>query len=166
MYYFFAVCSTDFLENLGAKSRSERSSTTGRVEVALLGKIMPEEIFKNFPEKEISPETEILTQKPKSSIKKFLLPLIVLIVLVLIAGASFYFYSKIKPDPISLLPKETTFYLKIKINPEDQQVKNLKELLNRFPYYEKISQKIGEEFRKWKEETPALKILILQSPMN
>jgi len=122
---------------------------------------MPEEIFKNFPEpeKELSPETEILTPKPKTSIKKFLLPLIILIILVLITGISFYFYSKVKPDPISLLPKETTFYLKIKINPEDQQVKNLKELLNRFPYYEKISQKIGEEFRKWKEETPALKNL-------
>jgi len=122
---------------------------------------MPEEIFKNFPEpeKELSPETEILIPKPKTSIKKFLLPLIILIILVLITGISFYFYSKVKPDPISLLPKETTFYLKIKINPEDQQVKNLKELLNRFPYYEKISQKIGEEFRKWKEETPALKNL-------
>lgn len=120
---------------------------------------MPEEIFKNFSEKEIFPEAEILTPKPKSSIKKFLLPLIVLVILVSIAGISFYFYSKIKADPISLLPKETTFYLKIKINPEDQQVKNVKELLNRFPYYEKISQKIGEEFRKWKEETPALKNL-------
>jgi len=128
---------------------------------------MPEEIFKNFPEpepespKDISPETEILlTPKPKRSLKKFLLILITLICLASVAGASFYFYPKIvKPDPISLLPKETSFYLKIKIDSQDPQVKNLKELLNRFPYYEKISQKLGEEFQKWKEETPALKNL-------
>jgi len=128
---------------------------------------MPEEIFKNFPEpepespKEISPETEILlTPKPKRSLKKIIFSLIILVALASVAGASFYFYPKIvKPDPISLLPKETSFYLKIKIDSQDPQVKNLKELLNRFPYYEKISQKLGEEFQKWKEETPALKNL-------
>lgn len=107
------------------------------------------------------PETKILlAQKPKTPLKKFFLTLFILIFLFSIAGVSFYFYQRIvKPDPISLLPKETSFYLKFKISSKDPQVQNLKELLNKFPYYEKISQKIGEEFKKWKEKEPALKEL-------
>lgn len=110
---------------------------------------------------ELKPETPVPILEPKkSSIRRFILPLIILVALVSIAGASFYFYQKMaKPDPISLLPEETAFYIKIKINSEDQQVKDFKEILNKFPYYEKISQKIGQELEKMKEENPALKNL-------
>lgn len=95
--------------------------------------------------------------------KKILTPLIILVAFVLIGGASALIYNKFfkKIDPVSLLPQETTFYFKVKINQESQQVKNLKELLNKFPYYEKISQKINEEFEKLKEENPPLKNLDL-----
>ena len=95
---------------------------------------------------------------PTSESKRFLLPLAILVALVLVGGACFYFYQKIaKPDPISLLPEDTAFYIEIKINSENQQVKNFKSILKKFPYYEKIVQKIGQTFEKIKEDDPFLK---------
>jgi hypothetical protein len=116
---------------------------------------MPEEVPTYQFREEISPPI-----KPKTSLKKILLSLVISVVLISVAGAAFYFYPKIvKPDPISLLPEETIFYFRVKINPEEEQVKNFKEILNKFPYYQKISQKIGQEFEKLKEENPPLKNL-------
>lgn len=105
-------------------------------------------------------EGAISPPKPKISFRKFSLKNFLLIALVLIAGASFCLYAKLaKPDPISLLPQETIFYFRIKINPEDQQVKNAKTLLEKFPNFEKISQETTEGFEKLKEENPPLKNL-------
>lgn len=138
---------------------------------------LPEEIeraFKALSEKEIPKEPEMpklmeeaLSYQPKEKIpfwkrlsKKFLLPLIILVVFLFIGGVSAFLLPKIlKPDPISLLLQETAFYLRTKINPESEQVKNLKENLNKFPYWEKLSQKISEEFEKLKKENPPLRNL-------
>jgi len=87
--------------------------------------------------------------------KKIILPLIILVALIFVGGAAALLYDRLaKPDPISLLPQETAFYARIKINPENQQVKNLKENLAKFPMYEKLAEKISEEFEKMKKENP------------
>ena len=109
----------------------------------------------------IAPEQEtsyISTQAPKTFPKKKLLKFIAIGALVLIAGISFYFYGKIaKVDPISLLPQETGFYLRIKINPEDRQIKNLKGLLAKFPNYDLVFQTLNQEFEELKKENPPFK---------
>jgi hypothetical protein len=105
-------------------------------------------------------EQEIPYFKSASPFKKFLLPLVILVALILVIGASAFIYDIVaKPDPISLLPQDTAFYIRFKINPENQQVKNFKELLNKFPYYGKLAQNISEEFEKGKNEVPVLKNL-------
>jgi hypothetical protein len=105
-------------------------------------------------------EQEIPYFKPTSPLKKFLLPLVILVALILVIGASAFIYDiVVKPDPISLLPQDTAFYIRFKINSENQQVKNFKELLNKFPYYEKLAQNISEEFEKEKMDNPVLKNL-------
>lgn len=133
-----------------------------------------EEAFKAIPEK--SPQPEILgkeevfpyqlreeempSARPPFISKKFILPLIILVAFIFIGGVSAFLWGKIfKPEPILLLPQETAFYARIKINPEEEQVKNLKENLKKFPYYEKFSQKIEGEFERLKEENPPLKNL-------
>lgn len=104
---------------------------------------------------------EIFPSEPKVARKPSSLPKILLAVLLVLMGtASFYLYGKVAgKDPISLLPQETAFYLRAKVSPENQQVKNLKALLEKFPNFETISQKISEEFKKLKEENPPLKNL-------
>jgi len=107
-------------------------------------------------------EEEIsLFNRPKvSTKKKFLLPLIILVALIFVGGVGAFLYDKfVKPDAVSLLPQETAFYFRVKINPEDKQVKNFKELLNKFPMYEKISGQISEEFNKAQKEMLPLKNL-------
>ena len=146
-----------------------------------------ENTFKSIPEKEQTPaaavpkgekvgapeapKVEIPVETPKeekpfpyfksvSPLKKFLLPLVILVALILVIGASAFIYDiVVKPDPVSLLPQDTAFYIRFKINSENQQVKNFKELLNKFPYYEKLAQNISEEFEKGKKEVPVLKNL-------
>ncbi len=91
--------------------------------------------------------------------KKYLIPLIILVVFISLVSASAFVYNQFfrKIDPISLLPQETALYLRVKINPENKQVENFKELLNKFPYYEKFSQKISDGFEILKEKEPNLK---------
>src|SRR3989344_8350817 len=108
-----------------------------------------------------SREEEISIKRNPLLNKKFLLPLFMLVAFLFLGGISAFVYNTFfkKIDPVSLLPQETAFYLRIKINPEDEQVKNLKENLNKFPYWEKFSQKISDEFEKLKEKNPPLKSL-------
>ena len=90
--------------------------------------------------------------------KKYLKPLIILVALVSIIGASALIYGIFsKPDPISLLPQDTGFYIRFKIDPKNDQVKNFKDILSKFPYYEKLSQNIEEYFERLKEENPSVK---------
>jgi hypothetical protein len=112
---------------------------------------LKEEKFSKIPQKPSFPLKFSIS-------KKIILPVVVLVSVALVAGASFYFYKKFaKVEAISLLPEETPFYLKIKTNPQDQQVQNFKELLKRFPNYELISEKLKEGIEKFKEENPSLK---------
>jgi len=121
-------------------------------------KLIPEREFQKIPQ---ASKEQVLLPVPKSFFKKFL-HLVILVALVSIAGASFYFWNKIvRPDPIPLLPEETLFYLRVKINSENQQVKNFKALLNKFPYYKKLSQKLQETIKRLKDENPPFKALDL-----
>ena len=104
----------------------------------------------NIGQEEIKAKKESIDLETNSkSSKKFILPLVILLTLGIFAGAFFYIYNKtIGTDPISLLPVDTSYYIRVKINPDNEQVKNLKELLNKFPNYEKASKAIKKEFKK------------------
>jgi len=103
----------------------------------------------------------LLPKERKNPTKKILI--IVLIIFFILIGTgvlSFYLYEKkIKSDLINFLPLETNAYLRIRVDSQNPQVKNLKELLNKFPYYQKISEKIDQEFEKMKNENYFLKNL-------
>lgn len=91
---------------------------------------------------------------PKISLKK-LKPFLIALLLILLCACAFYVFAKtMRVDPVSLLPEETSFYLRIRINSKDNQVKNFKGLLKKFPNYEKISENIQKELEKIKEENP------------
>jgi hypothetical protein len=98
---------------------------------------------------------------PKSKrklIKIVLGVLAIFFVLFLVAGASIYFYQKkIQSDPISLLPQETALFFRVKINPNSTQVANFKAMLRKFPYYEKISEKLENEIQYISSQTPGIK---------
>src|SRR3989344_7233350 len=77
-----------------------------------------------------SREEEISIKRNPLLNKKFLLPLFILVAFLFFGGVIVFLSSKIfKLDPISLLPEETAFYVRVKVNPETEQVKNLKEIL-------------------------------------
>ncbi len=102
---------------------------------------------------------EALVPKPKGKkIKIIIGVLLFFVIITLVVSASVYFYQKnIGKDPISLLPADTSFYIRIQTNPESQQVKNFKDLLNKFPYYTTISGKMNEFLDFIKEQEPAFK---------
>lgn len=80
-------------------------------------------------------------------------PLGIILALLIIGGASFLLYNEFaKTDPISLLPKETSTYVRVKIDPEHQQVKNLKNLLNKFPLYNKLEKQMKKGLKDIKKE--------------
>jgi hypothetical protein len=104
------------------------------------------------------------TESPKptrsSPVKKILVSVIAVVVLIALAcGAVFAYNNFAKVDPISMLPKDTAFFLRFKINSQNEQVKNFQTILNTFPYYAEISKKISEQFDKEKKDNPALENL-------
>jgi RNA binding exosome subunit len=100
-----------------------------------------------------------LSQKPKKfPLKIFLVAIFLIFILIGIGIFSFYWQEKkLKENPINFLPYQSSFYFRFKTNPKEPQVKNFKELLNRFPNYQTISEKIDQTFLFIKSEIPILK---------
>lgn len=100
-----------------------------------------------------------LLQKPKKfPLKVFLITIFLIFALIGIGVFSFYWREKkFKEDPINFLPYQSSFYFRIKTNTQEQQVKNFKDLLKRFPIYQIISEKINQTFSVIKNENPFLK---------
>lgn len=86
-----------------------------------------------------------LDEMQKTPKKKMILVLSVVVISILAAGSFFYFIFYLsKTDPAKLLPKDTAFYIRIKTSSDSDQIKNLNNILKKFPYYDKLSQKTLE----------------------
>ena len=71
----------------------------------------------------------------------------------LVAGASFYIYeNSVKVSPLSFIPQDSPFYLRVNLDPQSQQIKNLKVLLERFPNYDLVASKIKDVVNKIKKD--------------
>jgi hypothetical protein len=102
---------------------------------------------------------ETFTPSSKRKLMKIVVGVIAtFFILFLIVGASVYFYQKkINANPISLLPESTALFFRVKINPNNIQVANFKSLLRKFPYYEKVSEKIEQELTYLEYQTPEIR---------
>jgi len=85
--------------------------------------------------------------------KKTIIIILISSIFALVAGASFYIYKvSLRTDPISFIPQESPIYLTINLDPQFQQTKNLKALLQKFPNYNFLANKINERINELKKE--------------
>lgn len=102
-------------------------------------------------------------QKPRRKFfklqRKVLIPLLIAAVVLLVGGVLAYYFQKAtgRVDAVDMLPEDTVIYLRFKVDPEEEQVKNFKSHLEKFPGSAYFQKAIGSFLKEIEKDTPVLK---------
>jgi len=101
--------------------------------------------FKKFlPEKFITPKNRHL-----------LVIAGLILAIIFLGGIGYVLYNNLSSrDPVSLIPEETDFYVRIKINSQNKQVQQFKDLIKKFPNYNLAEEKWAQAFEQINKENP------------
>ena len=85
--------------------------------------------------------------------KKLAVSILIVVIFALTAGATFYIYKRLSAiNPLSFIPRDSQFCLSVNLDPQSQQVKNFKFLLQKFPGYNLFVNKINDFLNELKKD--------------